>query len=108
VPAVLELAGRFGARGLRVVSVTTHGEDDAERMLVASVAKEEKMTYPCFLDVDGGWSKRAGIGHIPAFVVLDREGRLAYRHGGKLIQGTADFDALVHAIETALVPAHAT
>ncbi len=108
MPAVLELAGRFGARGLRVVSVTTHGEDEQERSFVASVAKEEKMTYPCFLDVDGGWSKSAGVGHIPAFVVLDRQGQLVYRHGGKLLQGTADYDALVHAIETALQPARPT
>jgi hypothetical protein len=102
VPAVLALAGRYGARGLRVVSVTKHGEDDAERAEVASVAKDEKMTYPCFLDVGGGWSEQAGTGHIPAFLVVDRKGRLVYRHGGKLVQGTADFEALVKAIDQAL------
>jgi hypothetical protein len=102
VPAVLALAGRFGARGLRVVSVTKHGDDDAERAEVAAVAHEEKMTYPCFLDVGGGWSDSAGIGHIPAFVVLDRDGRLVYRHGGKLSVGTPDFEALTRAIERAL------
>jgi hypothetical protein len=107
VPAVLALAGRYGTRGLRVVSVTKHGEDDAERTHVASVAKEEKMTYPCFLDVGGGWSTQAGIGHIPAFVVLDRGGRLVYRHGGKLVEGSAEFEALTRAIERALEGARA-
>jgi hypothetical protein len=96
------LAGRYGARGLRVVSVTNHGDDDAERAEVAAAAKEEKMTYPCFLDVGGGWSEGAGIGHIPAFVVIDRSGRLVYRHGGKLSEGTSDFDALTRAIERAI------
>ncbi len=102
MPAVLALAGRFGTRGLRVVSVTKHGEDDAERAHVASTAKEEKMTYPCFLDVDGGWSTAANVGHIPAFVILDRSGKLVYRHGGKLMAGTAEFEALTRAIERAL------
>jgi hypothetical protein len=105
VPAVLALAGRFGTRGLRVVSVTKHGEDDADRALVAKVAGDEKMTYPCFLDVDGSWSDRARIGHVPAFTVVDKSGRLVYRHGGKLLEGTADFDALVQAIELALAAA---
>jgi hypothetical protein len=102
VPAVIALAGRYGTRGLRVVSVTKHGDDEAERAEVASVAKKEGMTYPCFLDVGGDWSKRAGIGHIPAFVVLDREGRFVYRHGGKLIEGTPEFEAVVRAIDRAL------
>ena len=102
MPAVLALAGRYGARGLRVVSVTKHGEDDAERADVVSAAKEEKMTYPCFLDVGGGWSDQAGTGHVPAFLILDRHGKLVYRHGGKLVEGSAEFEAVVHAIDQAL------
>jgi Redoxin len=108
VPAVIALAGRYGTRGLRVVSVTKHGDDDAERAEVASVAKKEGMTYPCFLDAGGDWSNHAGIGHIPAFVVLDRDGRFVYRHGGKLIEGTPDFDAVVRAIDRALKAPQAT
>jgi hypothetical protein len=99
---VLALAGHLGARGLRVVSVTKHGDDAAERAEIASVAKQEGMTYPCFLDIGGGWSDKAGIGHIPAFFVLDREGRLVYRHGGKLVQGTPEFEAVERAISHAL------
>jgi hypothetical protein len=102
VPAVLTLAGRFGARGLRVVSVTKHGDDAREVAEVAAAAKDEKMTYPCFLDLGGQWSESAGIGHIPAFLVVDRAGRLVYRHGGKLLQGTPEYEALVRAIEQAL------
>jgi predicted DsbA family dithiol-disulfide isomerase len=102
VPAVLALAGRFGTRGLRVVSVTKHGDGAEERAEVAEAAKHEKMTYPCFIDLDGKWSESAGIGHIPAFVVLDRKGRLVYRHGGKLTEGSADYEALTRAIEQAL------
>jgi hypothetical protein len=105
---VIALAGRLGARGLRVVSVTKHGDDAAERAEIAAVAKEEGMTYPCFLDIGGGWSERAGIGHIPAFFVLDRDGRLVYRHGGKLVEGTPEFEAVERAISRALDASRST
>jgi hypothetical protein len=60
------------------------------------------MTYPTFLDVDGRWSKEAAIGMSPAFLVVGKSGRLAYRYSGKLLEGTPEFDALVAAIEKAL------
>jgi hypothetical protein len=99
---VLELGGRYEARGLRVVSVTKHGGDEEDRKLVAETASKEKMTYPCFLDADGAWSKLAGLNLVPVFLVVDREGRVAYRHWGKLAQGTGGFDQMRDAIELAL------
>ncbi len=88
--------------------MTNHGGDDAERAEVASVAREEKMTYPCFLDVDGAWSERAAVGHVPAFMVLDRDGRLVYRHGGKLVAGTPELEAVIRAIDRALAAPRST
>jgi hypothetical protein len=102
VPAVIALERRFAARGLRVISVTKHGGDKDELKEVLEATKEEKMDYPCFLDPDGTWSKQAGVDHVPAFIVLDRAGRLAYRHGGKLMQATSAFDDVSQAIERAL------
>lgn len=99
---MLTLEGRYEARGLRVVSVTKDGEDEDDRKHVAETAKEEKMTYPCFLDVDGSWSESAEMAGIPVFVVLDREGKTAYRHAGKLSEGTDSFEAMKGAIEKAL------
>ena len=85
--------------------MTKGGDDADERREVLETAREEKMDYPCFLDHDGSWSKQADVDHIPAFVVLDRSGRLAYRYGGKLLQGTSAFDELAKAIEQALATA---
>jgi hypothetical protein len=102
VPAVLELQRRFGARGLRVVSVTKHGEDAEEKKAVAETARAEHMTYPCFLDIGGGWSDQAGLGINPMFLVVGRDGKLAYRFGGKLLTGTDDYAALEKAVEAAL------
>ena len=102
MPAVLSLQGRFGARGLRVVSVTKDGDDADEKKTVEDTAREEQMSYPCFLDVDGGWSKRADVGINPVFLLVGRNGRLAYRYGGKLLRGTEDYARLERAVEAAL------
>jgi len=99
---VLELERRFGARGLRVIGVTKDGEDDEERKHVADTAKEEKMTYPSFLDLDGSWTKSSKLGFPPSFLVVGKNGRLVYRHAGKLLQGTAEYDQLAAAIDKAL------
>lgn len=95
---MLELERRHKARGLRVVSVAR--EDDSAR--VAEVAKEEGMTYPCFLDADGAWSKAADAKSIPLFLVVDRQGKLAYRHSGRLLAGSAGLERLEKVLEQAL------
>jgi hypothetical protein len=99
---VLALERRFGARGLRVIGVTKDGEDEAERKHVAETAKEEKMTYPSFLDIDGSWTKASRLGMVPAFLVVGKHGRLLYRYSGKLVEGTPQFDEVAAAIDRAL------
>lgn len=98
IPAVLELERRYKARGLRVVSVTR----DDDRDEVAAVAKEHGMDYPGFLDADGSWSKTASMRAIPAFVVIDKSGKLAYRHGGKLTADSDAFRGMASVVEAAI------
>lgn len=96
IPAVKSLEKRHHGRGLRTISVTEHGTD--ERQWVADAVEQHGMDYPCYLDGDGAWSKQAGIKLIPVFVLVDAEGRVAYRHAGKLVEGSADYKALDAAI----------
>jgi hypothetical protein len=102
IPAVKALEGRYRTRGLRVVSVTR--EDD--RSEVAEAARQHEMDYPAFLDVDSSWSGATGLRLIPAFVVLDRSGRLAYRYVGRLAEGTRAFDEMAAVISEALSREH--
>lgn len=97
---MLALERRYGIRGLRVVSVTR--EEDRQR--VAAVAKGERMTYACYLDTDGAWSKAAEARTIPQFLLVDRNGRLAFRHTGKLVEGSSGFVQLAEVLERALGP----
>jgi thiol-disulfide isomerase/thioredoxin len=103
VPAVLALKSRYGARGLRVVSVTAFDDAPGERELVAQSAREAQMAYPCFLDKGSVWQHAVGTsGMIPMFLIIDRSGRLTFSGKGLLVQGTPSFDKLAAAIEGAL------
>ena len=84
------------------MSTTRDGADQESKQRVADVAREEGMQYPCFLDVDSSWSKQIGVRTIPAFIVVDRRGKLAYRHMGRLRRDSNAFAALEHAIDQAL------
>ena len=58
------------------------------RAEVERVAREHGMTAPSFLDITGAWSTSVGVKLDPTFVLLDREGRVAYRYAGKLTEGS--------------------
>lgn len=104
MPAVLALHGRFGARGLRVIGVSSFDPDDAvaERKAAEDAAREEKMDYPTYLDTRGEWSKTAGVVDIPAFLVLGPDGRVLHRRRGKLTLDSEAFTEMERAIERAL------
>ncbi|MEZ4299649.1 MAG: TlpA disulfide reductase family protein [Polyangiaceae bacterium] len=101
---MIELAQRFGTRGLRVMGVTMAGENDEERTLVLDAAHEEKMSWPTLLDPDAEWWTRAEVGHQPVFLIFGKDGKLTYRHSGRLLVGTDGYNAMAKAIESALGP----
>lgn len=74
-------------RGLRVIGVTK----DEDHAAVDRVATEHGMTAPTYLDVGGQWSKEADVRLAPAFLLLDGEGRVAYRHAGRLTVDSAAY-----------------
>ena len=88
------LEKRHQARGLRVVSVTKHGKDQRARERIEAVAREHGMTSPSYLDHDKTWSEAAGMMMNPGFVLLDREGRVAYRSTGQLDEGDEAWRAM--------------
>lgn len=105
MPAVIALHGRFEARGLRVVGVSSFDPDDAEseRQSAIEAAREEKMVYPTYLDENGVWSKKNGTVDIPAFLVLGRDGRVVFRHKGKLVIDSPAYNEMAKAIESSLL-----
>lgn len=104
MPAVLALHERFQARGLRVSGVTEFDPTDAEseRKSAAEAASEEKMVYPTYLDENNAWSKKHDVAQIPAFVVLGRDGKVLFRHKGKLVVDSPTFAEMAKTIDAAL------
>lgn len=49
------------------------------------------MTAATYLDVSGAWSKDADVRLAPAFLLLDGDGRVAYRHAGRLMVDSAAY-----------------
>jgi hypothetical protein len=104
VPAVLALHGRFEARGLRVAGISNFDPTDAEseRQGAIEASREEKMNYPTYLDENNAWSKKHAVTDIPAFLVLGRDGRVIFRHRGKLVVDSPAYVEMAKAIEKAL------
>lgn len=104
MPAVLALHERFQARGLRVSGVTDFDPTDAEseRKSATEAAHEEKMVYPTYLDDNNAWSKKNDVVQIPAFVVIGRDGKVVFRHKGKLVVDSPVFAEMAKAIDGAL------
>ena len=90
------LGERNATRGLRVVGITAHGDGEGGKDAVESVARDHGMTAPSFLDAAGAWSDAAGVRLDPTFLLLDRNGRVAYRYAGKLV---ADGEAVARMTE---------
>lgn len=102
MPAVLVLARRFEARGLRVIGVTESALQGEERDGVLQAIREEQMTFPTLLDPASAWSKAAGVDVNPAFLVVARDGRIVHRVDGKLVEASEAFSKLAAAIDQAL------
>lgn len=102
MPAVLALARRFEARGLRVLGVTESALSGEERDGVLEAIRVEAMSYPSLLDPDGAWSKAAGLDVAPTFLVVAKDGRVIERTTGKLTEEAEAFAKLAAAIDAAL------
>jgi hypothetical protein len=86
------------------VSVTaSDGDDPYEAAQIAEAAREEHMTYPCFLDKGSVWQHQVGTnGSIPYFLVIGKSGRIIFKHHGKLEANAPAFAEIVAAIERAI------
>jgi hypothetical protein len=87
---------------LRIVGVVEGDGSEEERAQVASKMRRGSFPPLSYLDVDGVWHEAAGIGIVPAFLVVDRQGGVVYRHVDLLEIGTPSFARLVAAIAAAL------
>jgi hypothetical protein len=84
--------------------VSSFDPDDAkeERAGTVDAAREEKMTWPTYLDTNGKWLEAQKALELPTFLVLGKDGRVVFRHHGKLSAESPAFAAMEKAIEQAI------
>lgn len=75
---------------------------DRNRQRVETTAKQHGMHYPSFLDEESNWQRSAQIRGLPSFLVIDKAGRVAFLHRGKLVDGSDTFEQMARVIEQAL------
>lgn len=78
-----------------------------EHDAIAETIREERMTYPCYLDAGAEWSLATGLRQVPSFALIDRRGRVLYRSRGVILEGNEELAALTAAVERALPAAPA-
>ncbi|NIP78271.1 MAG: redoxin family protein [Gemmatimonadetes bacterium] len=99
VPELQALHEAHGARGLHVIGITVdnRGAEDQVRRFI----EEFGMTYDIWWDPDQSVIQKLGAIGVPLTVLIDREGRIAWRHLGAFEQGDPE---LLEAVEEALGP----
>jgi cytochrome c biogenesis protein CcmG, thiol:disulfide interchange protein DsbE len=97
IPELQALHEEHGQRGLRVVGVTVdsrHALDDVRQFI-----DEFGMTYDVWLDPDHTVLDRFSGAGVPLSVIIDRDGRIAWRHLGMFQRGDPN---LLAALERSL------
>jgi peroxiredoxin len=79
VPHFVALQKKYGSKGLAVIGVSM---DDEEKP-VRSFYKELGMTYPVAMGDAAMAERYGGILGLPVTFVIDRQGRIRFRHDGQ-------------------------
>jgi hypothetical protein len=86
------------------VSTSPIGDDPdgADRQAYASIAQDEHMTYPDYLDYHSEWARQNAISLRPSFMLIGRDGKVVTRVTAVLFQSAPEFQQLSTAIEQSL------
>ena len=83
MPSMESLYGRYKEKGLEILAVNTR----ESREQVLAFVKENGLSFPVALDIDGKVSDSYGVQAIPTSFIIDREGKIITR-----VVGSIDWD----------------
>lgn len=89
-PVLVRLHHRFGPRGLAVVGVNV---DESGPSVIPPFRRHFGIDYPIVYDTGSAASGRYGVEGLPTLVLIDREGKVRYRHAG--VDSEADLASLI-------------
>jgi peroxiredoxin len=94
IPDLQKLHDAYGKRGFKVVGVSV---DEGDPVEVKQFVAEQKMTYPVVLDPDGRIANLLQTMVLPTTVLIDRGGKIVWRHIGMVPPGDAKLTAAIAA-----------
>ena len=94
MPSMEALYKKFSDKGLEILAVNC-GEDQAA---VRSFMKNEKLSFPALLDLDGRVSQNYGIQAIPTTYLIDRDGMIILRLVGSIDWNTPKIHAALESL----------
>ena len=79
IPHFIEMQNKYGSEGLQIIGISL---DDSAKP-VEKFYSEQKMNYPVALGDDKLATSYGGVLGLPVAFVIDREGRILYKHTGE-------------------------
>ena len=80
IPWYVEFAEKYRKNGLAVLGVSM--DDDGWKAVRPFLAEKMKLTYPVVIGDNALAQQFGGIKSLPATLLIDRQGRIAYSHIG--------------------------
>lgn len=93
IPFLAQLQERERTNGLRVVGVSIDAAEDRQRVIEAG--PQLGIAYDVWLDPEDRIAGLTGTTAVPASVLIDRKGRLRWRHVGVLRGDTPGFEQIL-------------
>jgi len=92
IPELQALHDKLNAKGFEVIGVSV---DDSSAELVKQFVAEQKMTFPVALDPEGKIASILDTGVLPTSVLLDRTGKILWKHYGPIPKDDKELDQAI-------------
>jgi thiol-disulfide isomerase/thioredoxin len=92
LPAIAELHRKFAGRAFELVGISSDSDEEVWKDFVAS----NHMNWPETIDLDGQIQRLFDVPGFPTYVVLDRDGDIAFRETGFGSDSEKDIEAAIN------------
>ncbi|HVZ17362.1 MAG TPA: TlpA disulfide reductase family protein [Terriglobales bacterium] len=79
IPHFIDMQNKYGSQGLQIIGISLDDSADPVKKYYA----EQKMNYPVAVGDDKLASAYGGVLGLPVAYLIDREGRILYKHTGE-------------------------
>jgi thiol-disulfide isomerase/thioredoxin len=92
VPMLIDLHHKFAGHPFEIVGISSDFDEEAWKAFVAA----HNMSWPEYIDLDGQVSKLFEVPGYPTYVLLDRDGVIAYRQTGLGADSEKDIEGAIN------------